>query len=236
VNQKSSVAASGEGLLALHPLLTTLYRIAQITILSGQAPQAMGSPERMPQPNPMKGNGMLATTRVVINTINGADVREVAAAIWQAVIALYKFYGQNFPYNQEKLKRDLAQILLWDMTEKICVQFYEMKKGKKVERLSYEFRPLSDPAAVHKDPGSFPTYKIRQHWQVRLIAIYTKQKPADEVREFFNKLGWVPSEALTRTGKGKTERFGWLRSRGFSVSSEVYHDLDEDIDYEGVEL
>lgn len=58
---------------------------------------------------------MTTMTRVETMTITGADVREVATAIWEEVIALYNFYGRNFPYNLQTLSRDIAQILLWDM-------------------------------------------------------------------------------------------------------------------------
>ena len=179
---------------------------------------------------------MTTMTRVETQTITGTDIREVAAAIWDEVIALYNFYGRNFPYNMQTLKRDLAQILLWDMCEKVAVQFFELVNGEKVERLSYEFLPLSDPEAEHSAPGDFPSYEISDDWQVRLVATYTPRKPIEEVREFFKQLGWVPSDPLTRTGKGTTERYAWFQSGGFSVSREVYHDFDKKTDIEEVEL
>ena len=179
---------------------------------------------------------MATITRVETTTITGADVREVAAAIWEEVMALYNFYGRNFPYNMQTLKRDLAQILLWDMCEKISVQFYELVNDEKVERLSYEFLPLSDPEAAHDAPGNFPSYEISEDWKVRLVASYTSRKPIEEVREFFKQLGWMPSDPLTRTGHGTTERYAWFQSGGFSVSREVYHDFAAQTDIEEVEL
>lgn len=179
---------------------------------------------------------MTTMTRVIAKSITGTDIRQVADAIWEAVIALYSFYGRNFPYNMQSLKRDLAQILLWDMAKKISVQFYEIVNDEKVERLSYEFLPLSDPEAEHSDPASFPSYDIYEDWKVRLVAIYTPLKPVEEVREFFRELGWVPSEPLTRTGKGTTEHYAWFCAGGISISREIYHDFDEKTDIEEVEL
>ena len=90
---------------------------------------------------------MSTMARVETQTVAGTDVREVAGAIWQEIIEIYALYARRFPYEKQRLRGDLAQMLLWDMADKVIVQFYD---SQKVERLSYEYTPLSDPAAVHE--------------------------------------------------------------------------------------
>jgi hypothetical protein len=170
---------------------------------------------------------MSTMTRAETQTVTGTDVRQVAEAIWQEVLAIYDFYGRRFPYDKPQLRSDLGQILLWDMCDAIKVEFYENQKDQKVERLSYEFLPLSDPGAVQEAPGTFPRFQIQASWQVRLIARYTTRKPEAEVLEFYRELGWRLVEPLTRTGRGLTEWFSWFRSGGFSVHRGVYKDFDE---------
>jgi hypothetical protein len=43
---------------------------------------------------------MTTISRVEAQTVAGTDVREVAAAIWEEIIALYDFYGRHFPYTR----------------------------------------------------------------------------------------------------------------------------------------
>jgi hypothetical protein len=167
---------------------------------------------------------MSSVTRSQIKTVTGTDVREGADAIWTDVLAIYDCYGRRFPYDKKQLRNDLGQMLLWDMADAIKVEFFD---DHRVERLSYEFLPLADPAAVHEPPGSFPRFEIRPEWSVRLIAVYTTRKPEAEVLEFYKELGWRLVEPLTRTGRGVSEWFAWFRSGGFSVHRGVYKDLDE---------
>jgi hypothetical protein len=170
----------------------------------------------------------LTTTKTETRTVTGANVREVAGSTWQEVIAIGEFYGRHFPYDMAKLRNDLGQILLWDMAEKIVVQFYEISGSERIERLSYEFVPLAaGPQAVQSPPGEFPRFEISPSWQVRLVARYTTRKPENEVREFYEALGWRPSEPLTRSGQGSTTTYGAFRSGDFSVSRDVYTDLPD---------
>jgi hypothetical protein len=165
---------------------------------------------------------MTTTTRAQTQTVSGVDVRKVAEDMWQEIVAVYDVYGRYFPYDKQELRRDLGLIMLWDMAEKIRVQFYD---NDKVLRLSYEFLPLADPGAVHSPVGEFPRYEISPEWRVRVVAVETARKPANEVAEFYQQLGWRTSEALTITGTGTTEPYGSFRSGGFVVSREVYNDI-----------
>src|SRR5712691_3460127 len=94
-------------------------------------------------------------------TVAGTDVREVAGSIWQQVRAIEEYYGRHFPYDMQKLRGDIGQILLWDMTDEIMVQFYD---SEKVERLKYGFVPRADPGAVNSPPGEFPRFEIAPGW------------------------------------------------------------------------
>jgi hypothetical protein len=165
-------------------------------------------------------------TRVETKTITGTDVREVADCIWQEVLALYEFYGRNFPYHKQKLRGDLGQIMLWGMADAFKVQFYEDAEGKRNEKLSYEFVLRADPGAVHTPPGNFPRFQLQASWQVRLVAIETTAKPEAEVQEFYLALGWRYCDPLIRNSQGTTEKYGDFRSGDYGVSREVWKDVD----------
>jgi hypothetical protein len=169
----------------------------------------------------------MAQTKAETHTVTATDIREVAAAISKEIIALYEFYGRRFPYNVGKTRNDIGLLLLFAMTDRIVVEFYEMVDNQKVERLSYTYRPEADPEAVDSPPGEFPRYEIDPAWQVRVVSYYSTTKPVSEVREFHNQLGWHQIDRLTRTGGGTTERYGAIRYGGYEVTKEVYHDLQE---------
>lgn len=164
----------------------------------------------------------MTKSKTTTRTVTGTNVLEVAESIRQEIISLYDFYGRHFPYDMAKLRNDIGQILLWDMCDSLKVQFYD---GEKIERLSYEFIPRADPEAVHTPPGEFPRFAIPEGLNVRVVAHYSTRKPEHEVREFYDALGWRPSEPLTRTGQGTTERYGAFRSGDYGVTREVYTDL-----------
>lgn len=167
----------------------------------------------------------MVNTKSDTRTVTATDVREVAAAISKEIIALYEFYGRRFPYSVGKTRNDIGLLLLFDMTDRIVVEFYEMLNNQKVERLSYTYRPEPDPEAIDSPPGEFPRFEIDPAWQVRVVSYYPTTKPESEVREFYQQLGWRPVDLLVRTGLGTTERNGAFRSDGFVVTKEVYHDL-----------
>jgi hypothetical protein len=169
----------------------------------------------------------MAQTKADTYTVAATDVREVAAAIHQELIALYDFYARRFPYNVGKIRNDIGLLLLFGMTAKIVCEFYEMLNNQKVERLSYTYRPEADPEAVNSPPGEFPRYEIDPAWQVRVVSYYPTTKPESEVREFYDQLGWHPVDRLVRTGRGTTERNGAFRSGDYVVTKEVYHDLQD---------
>jgi hypothetical protein len=165
-------------------------------------------------------------TRVETTTITGADVRQVGDCIWEEVTALWNHYGRYVPYDKQKLRTDLGQIILWGMAAKFAVQFYDMVNGQRVEKLSYEFVLEADPQAVHSSPGAFPRFQIPEGYQVRLVAIETTAKPVEEVKEFYIALGWRYADPLTRSSQGTTEKYADFRSGGISVSREVWQDED----------
>jgi hypothetical protein len=163
-------------------------------------------------------------TETVTRTATAEDVRDVATAIVQEILALSEFYGKNFPYALGRLIKDIGLLLLFDMTAKIAFEFFEMVNGQRVERLSYAYLPKSVPGAVNSEPGDFPRREILPSWQVRLISYYPPAKPVSEVREFYEQLGWLPVDPLTRTGQGTTEEYGVFVSKAFSVAKEFYSD------------
>jgi len=164
----------------------------------------------------------ITTTKTETRTVTGTDVRQVADSTWQEITSIYDVYGKHFPYDRQQLRHDIGQLLLWDMTDRIRVQFYD---ADKVERLSYEFVPHADPGAVHSPPGTFPRHEIPVGLHVRVVAKYSTKKPEAEVREFYEALGWHPAEPLKRTGQGTTTTYGSFRSNDFGVTREVYQDL-----------
>jgi hypothetical protein len=166
-------------------------------------------------------------TQAFVFAVTGTDVRDVAANCWQEIIDIHNFYGRDFPYDKQKLRNDIGQLLLWDMTDAISVQFFELVNGEKVERLSYNYLPVTDPQAVNSPPGEYPRYTISPDWKVRITARYNPHKPEPEVREFFDAIGWRPSEPLTRTGAGKMQEHGVIKSRNYGVKRAVYTDLPD---------
>src|SRR5437764_1170536 len=102
----------------------------------------------------------MALTQSETRTVTATDVREVAAAISQEIIALYEFYGKRFPYNIGKIRNDIGLLLLFDMTDRIVIEFYELVNNQKVEKLSYTYRPASAPEVVNSPPGDFPRFQI----------------------------------------------------------------------------
>jgi hypothetical protein len=171
-------------------------------------------------------------TQAIVKTESRAetrasDVLAVATAISEELIALHDFYGKHFPYDKGKLIKDLGLLLLFGMTGKIVFEFFEIIGNQKVEKLSYAYLPESVPEAVNSQPGDFPRHEILPYWQVRVVSYYTTSKPESEVREFHNQLGWLPVDALTRTGQGTTERSGEFVSGNFTVAKEVYKALQD---------
>jgi hypothetical protein len=167
----------------------------------------------------------MALTKTKPITVSATDIRVVAAGIFQEIIALYDFYQRAFPYNIGKTRNDIGLLLLFEMTDRLVVEFYEMRNGEKVERLSYTYRPEVDPDAPDSPPGEFPRFDIEPAWQIRVVSYYSTTKPEAEVREFHNQLGWYPIDSLTRTGQGHTEHYGAIRSGDYMVTKEVYTDI-----------
>jgi hypothetical protein len=159
--------------------------------------------------------------------ITGTDVRDVAANLWGEIIDIYHFYGRNFPYDKPKLRNDIGQILLWGMSDQLSLQFFELLNGKRIERLSYNYIPCATAQEGNSPPGEYPRYSIQPEWQVRIVARYHPQKSVEEVAEFFDALGWRPSDPLARTGAGRTEEHGTLGSAGIKVKRAVYTDLPD---------
>jgi hypothetical protein len=159
--------------------------------------------------------------------ITGTDVRDVAAKLWEEIIDIYHFYGRNFPYDKPKLRNDIGQILLWGMSDQLSLQFFELLNGKRIERLSYNYIPCATAQGGNSPPGEYPRYSIQPDWQVRIVARYHPQKSVEEVAEFFDALGWRPSDPLVRTGAGRTEEHGALGSGGIKVKRAVYTDLPD---------
>jgi hypothetical protein len=159
--------------------------------------------------------------------VAGTDVRNVAANLWKEIIDIHRYYGRNFPYDKLKLQNDIGLLLLWDMTDQISVQFFALVNGEKVERLSYNYLPFTDTKAVNSPPGEYPRFAIESDWKVRIVARYNPGKPEPEVREFFDALGWRPSDPLVRSGAGKTEEHGAITSRYIGVKRAVYTDLPD---------
>jgi hypothetical protein len=171
--------------------------------------------------------GTLTKAQTQTISITGTDVREVADNCWEEIIDIHKTNGRAFPYDKQKLRTDLGQLLLWDMTDQVSVQFYEQVNGENVERLSYNYLPQTDPQAVSTQPGQYPRYTTSPDWRVRVVARYNRQKPEEKVREFFDALGWRPSDPLSRTSTGKTEEHGALTHGRFGVKRAVYTDLPQ---------
>jgi hypothetical protein len=160
-------------------------------------------------------------------TASASNVLDVATSIAQEILLLHDFYAKRFPYEKGKLIKDIGLLLLFDMTAKICFEFYEMIDNKKVERLSYSYIPKSVPGAVNSAPDDFPRREIQPAWQVRVVSYYPDTKPEGEVREFYEQLGWLPVDPLTRTGRGTTQEYGAFVSGGYSVSKEIYIDSQD---------
>jgi hypothetical protein len=163
----------------------------------------------------------------IVKSVAGTDVRNVAAEISEDLIALHDLYGRHFPYNKGKIRNDIGLLLLFGMTDRIVMEFYEMKDGQKIERLSYTYRPESNSEEVTNPSDDLPLYAIEPEWQLRVVSYYSTSKPASEVREFYTQLGWYPSDPLVRTGRGNTERYGEVRSGDFTVTKEVYTDTQD---------
>ena len=160
-------------------------------------------------------------------TITGTDIRIVASNCKKEIKHIHNFYGRDFPYDEQKLSNDIGLMLMYDVTDQISVQFFELVIGQRIERLSYNYLPHVDPQANNSQPGDYPRYTIDPGWKVRITARYNPQKPEQEVREFFDAIGWRPSEPLTRTGAGKTQEHGAITSGQIGVKRAVYTDLPD---------
>jgi hypothetical protein len=171
--------------------------------------------------------GTIIKAKAEVIEITGTDVRDVAANLWEEILDIYHFYARNFPYDKQKLRNDIGQILLWGMSDQLSLQFFELLNGKRIERLSYNYLPCTTAQGGNSPPGEYPRYSIHPEWQVRIVARYHPQKSEQEVAEFFDALGWRPSDPLTRTGAGRTEEHGILGSGGYKVKRAVYTDLPE---------
>jgi hypothetical protein len=177
-----------------------------------------------------------AMTTQKTHTVTTTDVRDVAAAISQEIIAHYEFYKRRCPYTIGKLRNDIGLLLLYGMSERIAFELYELVNGEKIERLSYSYCPVGDPDAGDSPPSEFPRFDFDPAWQVRVVSYYTTTKPEAEVREFHNLLGWYPIDLLTRTGQGRIEYYGAYDSRGCKVTREVYHEGADNHHMNGKEL
>jgi hypothetical protein len=173
--------------------------------------------------------GTIVKVQSQVIEITGTDVRTVAENCFEEITDIHHFYGRNFPYDKQKLRNDIGQLLLWDMTDQISVQFFELLNGQRIERLSYNYIPRTDSQAVQSPPGEYPRYTISPDWKVRIVARYNAQKPEKKVAEFFDALGWRSSEPLSRSGAGKTEEHGSIMSRFYGVKRAVYTDLPDTI-------